>query len=99
MDRHHSHFIIVKNVKNVETLKKTGKAPFGGEIELRNRVEQELRVKNSSKNKYSNLENPIPVITHTLLNVRWLLNRTYFSIQHLFRIIDWLGYIIIILST
>jgi hypothetical protein len=48
LDRNHSHFIIVKNVKNVETLKKTGKAPFGGEIELRNRVEQELRVKNSS---------------------------------------------------
>jgi len=54
LDRNHSHFIIVKNVKNVETLKKTGKAPFGGEIELRNRVEQELRVKNSSKWKFKN---------------------------------------------
>ncbi len=49
LDRNHSHFILVKNHKNLHTLSKTGKAPFGGEIELRNKIEQELRVKYSSK--------------------------------------------------
>ena len=47
LDRNHSHFILVKNLKNVEVLKKTGKAPFGGEIQLRNNVEENLRNTNS----------------------------------------------------
>ena len=47
LDRNHSHFILVKNLKNVEVLNKTGKAPFGGEIQLRNNVEENLRNTNS----------------------------------------------------
>lgn len=47
LDRNHSHFILVKNLKNVEEIKKTGKAPFGGEIQLRNNVEENLRNTNS----------------------------------------------------
>jgi hypothetical protein len=47
LDRNHSHFVLVKNLKNVEILNKTGKAPFGGEIQLRNNVEENLRNTNS----------------------------------------------------
>ena len=47
LDRNHSHFILVKNLKNVEILEKTGKAPFGGEIEFRNNIEENLRNINS----------------------------------------------------
>ena len=47
LDRNHSHFILVKNLKNVEILKENGKAPFGGEIELRNNTEENLRNTNS----------------------------------------------------
>ena len=47
LDRNHSHFILVKNLKNFEILKNTGKAPFGGEIDLRNKLEEELTNSNT----------------------------------------------------
>ena len=49
LDRNHSHFILVKNLKNTEIMLKTGKAPFGGEIELRNRLEEILRSQSTSE--------------------------------------------------
>ena len=39
---------LVKNLKNTEIMLKTDKAPFGGEIELRNKIEERLRHQNES---------------------------------------------------
>lgn len=55
LDRNHSHFILVKNLKNCQIEKETGKAPFGGEIELRNRLEQKLRDYSSKQRREFNV--------------------------------------------